>query len=170
MLRRGRDAGRRDSIILVAEGAADRDGERITAERIQDVLRDKTGEEARITILGHVQRGGTPSAYDRWMATVCGVEAVRQVLQAGNSPSRCWSACVETRYTRPLCWRPSRRPTRSPTTWPTAITLRPSRPAATGSPRWSTSTGCSPRRGPRLRPAPTRSASPSCTPARWLPA
>ncbi|MCG6566392.1 6-phosphofructokinase [Tessaracoccus sp. ZS01] len=82
VLARGREAGRRDSIIVVAEGAADRDGVRITAERVQEVLRERTGEEARITILGHVQRGGTPSAYDRWMATACGVEAVRQVLLA----------------------------------------------------------------------------------------
>ncbi len=84
VLARGRAAGRRDSIILVAEGAADRDGEAITAERIQRVLKELADEDARITILGHVQRGGTPSAYDRWMATVCGVEAVRQVLQAGD--------------------------------------------------------------------------------------
>ncbi|AQX17040.1 6-phosphofructokinase [Tessaracoccus lapidicaptus] len=82
VLARGRAAGRRDSILIVAEGAADRDGTPITASRIQDVLRERTGEEARITILGHVQRGGTPSAYDRWMATACGVEAVRQVLDA----------------------------------------------------------------------------------------
>ncbi len=82
VLGRGRDAGRRDSIIVVAEGAADREGEPITPERIQTVIRERTGEEARITILGHVQRGGTPSAYDRWMATACGVEAVRQVLNA----------------------------------------------------------------------------------------
>lgn len=84
VLGRGRDAGRRDSIILVAEGAADREGAPITAERVQDVLRERTGEEARITILGHVQRGGTPSAYDRWMATACGVEAVRRVLAADD--------------------------------------------------------------------------------------
>lgn len=82
VLGRGRAAGRRDSIIIVAEGAADREGHAITAERIQGVLRDLTGEEARITILGHVQRGGTPSAYDRWMATACGVEAVKRVLEA----------------------------------------------------------------------------------------
>lgn len=84
VLARGRAAGRRDSIILVAEGAADREGAPITAERIQEALRAGSGEDARITILGHVQRGGTPSAYDRWMATVCGAEAVRQVLQAGE--------------------------------------------------------------------------------------
>ena len=82
VLARGRAAGRRDSILVVAEGAADREGAPITADRIQAVLRERAGEEARITILGHVQRGGTPSAYDRWMATACGVEAVRRVLEA----------------------------------------------------------------------------------------
>lgn len=82
LLARGRAAGRRDSIVVVAEGAADRDGTPITARRIKEALAARTGEDARITILGHVQRGGRPSAYDRWMATVCGVEAVNQVLQA----------------------------------------------------------------------------------------
>lgn len=84
LLARGRAAGRRDSIVVVAEGATDRDGEPITAQRIQQALLERTGEDARITILGHVQRGGRPSAYDRWMATVCGVEAVSQVLEAGE--------------------------------------------------------------------------------------
>lgn len=82
VLRHGRSAGRRDSIVVVAEGAADRAGEPITSQRIQEVLKDRTGEDARITILGHVQRGGRPSAYDRWMATSVGVEAVRLVLEA----------------------------------------------------------------------------------------
>ncbi len=84
LLGRGRAAGRRDSIVVVAEGAADRDGESITAQRIRGALAERTGDDARITILGHVQRGGRPSAYDRWMATVCGVEAVRQVLMASD--------------------------------------------------------------------------------------
>lgn len=84
LLARGRAAGRRDSIIVVAEGATDRDGKPITAERIRDALLQRTGEDARVTTLGHVQRGGRPSAYDRWMATVCGVEAVTQVLAASE--------------------------------------------------------------------------------------
>ncbi|RRD51078.1 6-phosphofructokinase [Arachnia propionica] len=82
VLEQGREAGRRDSIIVVAEGAADRQGEAITASRVQGVIQERTGEEPRITILGHVQRGGTPSAYDRWMATSCGVRAVQEVLRA----------------------------------------------------------------------------------------
>ena len=82
VLGRGREAGRRDSIIVVAEGAADRQGEPITVGRVHQIIKDRTGEDARITILGHVQRGGVPSAYDRWMATCCGVRAVQEVLRA----------------------------------------------------------------------------------------
>lgn len=82
VLHRARAAGRRDSIIVVAEGAKDRDGEPISAQRIQEVIAERTGEQPRITILGHVQRGGKPSAYDRWMASACGVEAVQAVLEA----------------------------------------------------------------------------------------
>ena len=84
VLTRGREAGRRDSILVVAEGAADRQGVPITANRVRDILREKSGEDARITILGHVQRGGKPSAYDRWMATACGVRAVTEVLEVGT--------------------------------------------------------------------------------------
>ena len=81
-LTRAREAGRRDSIIVVAEGASDRHGEPISGERIQKVIEERTGEKPHITILGHVQRGGKPSAYDRWMATACGVDAVKAVIEA----------------------------------------------------------------------------------------
>lgn len=77
-----RAGGRRDSLVLVAEGALDRDGERVDAERIRRVLVDTLGEDARVTILGHVQRGGRPSAYDRWMSTLLGYAAVQDLLEA----------------------------------------------------------------------------------------
>lgn len=76
----GRQAGRRESIILLAEGAADREGNDLTAQRVADALKEGTGEDARITILGHVQRGGSPSAYDRWMSTLLGYAAVQEIL------------------------------------------------------------------------------------------
>jgi 6-phosphofructokinase 1 len=82
-LRAGREAGRRDSIVLVAEGAVDSDGRPITAEQVQQVLEEKMEEEVRVTILGHVQRGGAPSAYDRLMGTLIGHAAVHEVLAAG---------------------------------------------------------------------------------------
>ena len=80
---RAREAGRRDSIIVVAEGAQDLEGNRITSQEIADTIKDRLNEDARVTILGHVQRGGAPSAYDRWASTWLGYEAVQEVLQAG---------------------------------------------------------------------------------------
>ena len=81
-LRRGRDAGRRDSLVVVAEGATDRDGQPITSDYVRQVIEDYLHEDARVTILGHVQRGGAPSAYDRWASTWLGYEAVLEVLTA----------------------------------------------------------------------------------------
>ena len=79
-LRLGREAGRRESIVLVAEGAHDRDGNELSTQLIADTIQERTGEDARVTILGHVQRGGTPSAYDRWMSTLLGYAAVQEIL------------------------------------------------------------------------------------------
>ena len=81
-LRRGRAAGRRDSMVVVAEGACDRKGTPITSTYVRQVLEDRLHEDARVTILGHVQRGGAPSAYDRWASTWLGYEAVLEVLSA----------------------------------------------------------------------------------------
>lgn len=82
-LRAGRDAGRRDSIVLVAEGAIDSNGCPIGAEQVRQVLEEKMEEEVRVTILGHVQRGGAPSAYDRLMGTLLGHAAVHELISAG---------------------------------------------------------------------------------------
>ncbi|MEJ2581423.1 MAG: 6-phosphofructokinase [Acidobacteriota bacterium] len=82
-LRAGREAGRRDSIVLVAEGAVDSNGQPMTAEEIKKVLEQRLEEEVRVTILGHVQRGGAPSAYDRLMGTLLGHAAALEVLAAG---------------------------------------------------------------------------------------
>lgn len=81
-LQAGRAAGRRDSLVIVAEGAQDREGNQITAAHVCDVLEERLGEDARVTILGHVQRGGRPSAYDRWMPTLLGYAAAQEVLRA----------------------------------------------------------------------------------------
>lgn len=81
-LQAGRAAGRRDSLVIVAEGAQDREGNQITAADVCDVLEERLGEDARVTILGHVQRGGRPSAYDRWMSTLLGYAAAQEVLRA----------------------------------------------------------------------------------------
>lgn len=57
--------GQRLNIIIVAEGAVDRNGDPITAEKVRKVVVEKLQQDTRITVLGHVQRGGNPSAFDR---------------------------------------------------------------------------------------------------------
>jgi len=79
-LQSGREIGRQHSIVVIAEGAHDRFGEPITSQYVKQVLEDQLGEEVRITILGHVQRGGSPSAFDRYLGTVQGYTAVDELL------------------------------------------------------------------------------------------
>lgn len=80
VLRKGRDNGRRDSIVVVAEGAQDRKGNPITSSYLRQVLEEKMGEDARVTILGHVQRGGAPTCFDRNLSTILGAAAVDVLL------------------------------------------------------------------------------------------
>jgi 6-phosphofructokinase 1 len=49
-------------------------GDRLAAE-----IEQRTGKEARAVVLGHVQRGGTPTAFDRWLATRFGLHAITAV-------------------------------------------------------------------------------------------
>ena len=63
-LKAGRKAGRRDSIVIIAEGARDRNGNYIGSSDVERVLVEKLKEDVRVTVLGHVQRGGSPSAFD----------------------------------------------------------------------------------------------------------
>ncbi len=83
LLKAGREAGRRDLTVVVAEGARDKFGKPITAEYVRQVLAERLNEDVRSTILGHVQRGGAPSAFDRWMSTLVGAAAVDELLAAG---------------------------------------------------------------------------------------
>ncbi|RPJ71496.1 MAG: 6-phosphofructokinase [Acidobacteria bacterium] len=82
-LKAGREAGRRDAIVVVAEGATDSRGQRITSERLRGVLEAGLNESVRITVLGHVQRGGSPSAFDRNLGTIMGHAAVETLLSGG---------------------------------------------------------------------------------------
>ncbi len=84
----GRKAGRRDSIVIVAEGARDHHGNPITADHVRRVLEERLHEDVRVTILGHVQRGGAPSAFDRYMSTLLGHAAVEELLASppGSEP------------------------------------------------------------------------------------
>jgi phosphofructokinase-like protein len=92
-LRRRHEAGRTFSIVVVSEGATPLDGELITEHAtttdafghvrlggigvmLEREIEARTGYESRMTILGHVQRGGTPLAYDRVLGTRFGVAAI----------------------------------------------------------------------------------------------
>ncbi len=89
--------GKDFSIVVVAEGAQFKEGEIITQEQqldafghvrlggvgntLSEVIEKKTGFETRVTVLGHLQRGGSPSAFDRVLGTRFGVKAVELVAQ-----------------------------------------------------------------------------------------
>lgn len=78
----GRKAGRRDTIVIIAEGAHDRHGNYIGSTEVSQVLEKAMGEEVRVTVLGHVQRGGSPSAFDRNLGTLLGHAAVEELLKS----------------------------------------------------------------------------------------
>ncbi|RDA86072.1 hypothetical protein CP532_1292 [Ophiocordyceps camponoti-leonardi (nom. inval.)] len=104
VVRRHRKLGKRKTIVIVAEGARDKDGAKIHPEAIKDLLADKgegsLGLDTRITTLGHVQRGGTAVAYDRTLATLQGVEAVKAVLEATPETETCFIAMTENKIVR----------------------------------------------------------------------
>ncbi|XP_050989048.1 ATP-dependent 6-phosphofructokinase, platelet type isoform X2 [Labeo rohita] len=80
---------KRLNIIIVAEGAIDQNNKSITTELIKDLVVRCLGFDTRVTILGHVQRGGTPSAFDRILASRMGVEAVLALLEASPGTPAC---------------------------------------------------------------------------------
>ena len=87
VLSAGRGIGRRASIVLIAEGVRDVNGQPVTAHHVKAVLEDRLGEDVRVTILGHVQRGGSPSAFDRYLGTVLGYAAVHRLIESpGGEP------------------------------------------------------------------------------------
>lgn len=97
-LRTRHEAGSDYSIVVVAEGVADPTGQQVmagtdqfgfaryggVAVSIAQELERKTGFESRVMILGHLQRGGTPTAFDRVLATRMGVKAA-ELAMAGTS-------------------------------------------------------------------------------------
>ena len=93
LINRRHDRGRYFSIVVAAEGATPKAGtmEVLTGEvdefghprlggigvRLEHEIEKRTGYETRATVLGHVQRGGTPTAFDRVLATRLGLAAIR---------------------------------------------------------------------------------------------
>ncbi|MEV7396078.1 6-phosphofructokinase [Aeromicrobium sp. NPDC092404] len=83
-------------IIVVSEGAVPADGGSMSlisgekdafghvrlggiGDRLASEIEQRTGKEARAVVLGHIQRGGTPTAFDRWLATRFGLHAIQAV-------------------------------------------------------------------------------------------
>jgi len=91
-IRRREAIGRRNCVVVVAEGvrlpAADALGRPFPSTRVRspavlvgNAVGDATGKDVRVTILGHVQRGGSPSPFDRILATRFGVAAVEMIAR-----------------------------------------------------------------------------------------
>uniref|UniRef100_A0A672Q3B0 Phosphofructokinase, platelet n=1 Tax=Sinocyclocheilus grahami TaxID=75366 RepID=A0A672Q3B0_SINGR len=80
---------KRLNIIIVAEGAIDRNNKAITSDHVKNLVVQRLGFDTRVTILGHVQRGGTPSAFDRILASRMGVEAVLALLETTANTAAC---------------------------------------------------------------------------------
>jgi 6-phosphofructokinase 1 len=83
-------------IVVVSEGAVPKEGGDMTlvsgeldafghvrlggiGDRLAGEIEQRTGKEARAVVLGHIQRGGTPTAFDRWLATRFGLHAIDAV-------------------------------------------------------------------------------------------
>lgn len=97
LIKRRHSRGKTFSIIVVAEGARFAEGQIVTQEEKVDefghvrlggvgellgkIIEEKTGFETRVAVLGHLQRGGTPTAFDRVLGTRFGVKAVELIMK-----------------------------------------------------------------------------------------
>ncbi|XP_067047456.1 ATP-dependent 6-phosphofructokinase, muscle type-like isoform X1 [Acropora muricata] len=88
-LKKVRDSGRRLCIVIVAEGAKDDSGNPVTANQVKELIKCRLQHDTRVTILGHVQRGGAPSAFDRILSCRMGAEAALAVLDAKADTAPC---------------------------------------------------------------------------------
>ena len=92
-----KNRGKTFSIVVAAEGAKNEAGEQAVARtvagstdairlggiayKLSDMIEKRTGIESRSCVLGHTQRGGTPTAFDRWLSTLYGAKALDMVLE-----------------------------------------------------------------------------------------
>jgi len=84
-----RNMGQRLNIIIIAEGAIDHQGNPITPDQIKNLISKRLKYDTRVTILGHVQRGGSPSAFDRILGCRMGAEAVLALMDATPDTPAC---------------------------------------------------------------------------------
>ncbi|CAF3365741.1 unnamed protein product [Rotaria socialis] len=81
-LKNTREMGQRLNIVVIAEGATDSEGRPIKCDDVRALIANRLKYDTRVTILGHVQRGGCPSAFDRVLGTRMGTEAVLALMEA----------------------------------------------------------------------------------------
>jgi 6-phosphofructokinase 1 len=87
--------GKRSVIVILAEGVTDDQGHEISSDEVAKALQeglrreDESKAEVRVTILGHVQRGGSPSAYDRILSTSMGYAAVKIIMHEDTFDNPC---------------------------------------------------------------------------------
>ncbi|OWZ83780.1 6-phosphofructokinase [Natranaerobius trueperi] len=77
-LKQGYNRGKKHSIIVVAEGVS-------TGSELSEQIKEKSGLDTKVTVLGHVQRGGTPTAYDRMLGSRLGAKAVDLLLEGESN-------------------------------------------------------------------------------------
>ncbi|HWP30579.1 MAG TPA: 6-phosphofructokinase [Fimbriimonadales bacterium] len=99
-LRSAYERGKHSSIIVVAEGAA-------KAFEVGTYIKQHTGFEVRPVVLGHIQRGGSPTAFDRVIATHMGAEAVQLLLHGEHCTMVGWTA-------NEICWIPLKQVLETP--------------------------------------------------------
>ena len=81
-MKANRIRGRKHHIIIVAEGVGH-------AQDVADRIHAATGIDTRVTVLGHIQRGGSPTVRDRVMATRMGYHAVRILMEGASNRVVC---------------------------------------------------------------------------------
>lgn len=96
-LRRGHERGKTHSIIVVAEGVA-------SAAQVRDWILDKTGYEVRVVVLGHLQRGGSPTAFDRILASRLGSKSVELLINGVGGKMVGWEKNKVSIYDLPYSW------------------------------------------------------------------
>jgi len=96
IIKQRHERGKTFSIVVVAEGAQFKDGTMVTQEQkldafghvrlggigenLAELIEKRTGFETRVSVLGHIQRGGSPTAFDRVLGTRFGVKAIELIM------------------------------------------------------------------------------------------
>ncbi|MDT8862093.1 6-phosphofructokinase [Alkalihalobacillus sp. MEB130] len=85
-IKKGQERGKMHSIIVLAEGVC-------TGEELKKKLHEKLNLESRVVVLGLLQRGGTPTAYDRMMASRMGAKAIDLLIEGEKEVMVGWKDC-----------------------------------------------------------------------------